>query len=46
MCLTEYNHPDIEWFIPCKNDVKKLNNMNIIRITKHFDFETAHDLYG
>ena len=29
MCLTEYNHPDIEWFIHCKRDVNKLNNMNI-----------------
>jgi len=29
MCLTEYNHPDIEWFIHCKKDTSKLNNMNI-----------------
>jgi len=29
MCLTEYNHPDVEWFIHCKRDVNKLNNMNI-----------------
>jgi len=29
MCLTEYNHPDIEWFINCKRDINKLNNMNI-----------------
>ncbi len=29
MCLTEYNHPDIEEFISCKKDVEELNNMNI-----------------
>jgi len=29
MCLTEYDHPDIEWFISCKKDVDQLNNMNI-----------------
>ena len=29
MCLTEYNHPDVEWFIHCKRNVNKLNNMNI-----------------
>jgi ribonucleoside-diphosphate reductase alpha chain len=29
MCLTEYDHPDIEWFIRCKKDTKVLNNMNI-----------------
>ena len=29
MCLTEYNHPDIEWFIHCKRDTSRLNNMNI-----------------
>ena len=29
MCLTEYDHPDIEWFIHCKKDTSKLNNMNI-----------------
>jgi len=29
MCLTEYNHPDIEWFIQCKKNTNLLNNMNI-----------------
>jgi ribonucleoside-diphosphate reductase alpha chain len=29
MAINRYNHPDIEWFIHCKRDVKKLNNMNI-----------------
>jgi ribonucleoside-diphosphate reductase alpha chain len=29
MALTKYNHPDIDWFIHCKKDISKLNNMNI-----------------
>jgi len=29
MALTKYTHPDINWFIHCKRDTKKLNNMNI-----------------
>jgi len=29
MALTKYNHPDINWFIHCKRDTSKLNNMNI-----------------
>jgi ribonucleoside-diphosphate reductase alpha chain len=39
MCLNEYDHPDIEWFIRCKKDTKVLNNMNISVLTndKFFD---------
>jgi len=29
MALTKYTHPDIDWFIHCKRDTTKLNNMNI-----------------
>lgn len=29
MVIMDYNHPDIEEFIRCKRDTKKLNNMNI-----------------
>jgi ribonucleoside-diphosphate reductase alpha chain len=39
MCLTEYNHPDIEWFISCKKDVEQLNNMNISVIVDDKFFE-------
>ena len=34
MAITRYNHPDIEWFINCKRDVNKLNNMNISVLVK------------
>jgi len=41
MCLTEYNHPDIEWFIHCKRDVDKLNNMNISVLVDDKFFEAV-----
>jgi len=41
MCLTEYNHPDIEWFISCKKDVEQLNNMNISVLVDDKFFEAV-----
>jgi len=45
MCLTEYDHPDIEWFISCKKDVEELNNMNISVLVddKFFDAVEKND---
>jgi ribonucleoside-diphosphate reductase alpha chain len=40
MCLNEYDHPDIEWFIRCKKDTKVLNNMNISVLTNDKFFES------
>lgn len=43
MCLQEYNHPDIEWFIRCKKDTNVLNNMNISVLTDDSFFKAVKD---
>jgi len=46
MCLTEYDHPDIEWFIHCKKDTSKLNNMNIsVMVNDDFIDSVKNDKY-
>ncbi|HEC32326.1 MAG TPA: adenosylcobalamin-dependent ribonucleoside-diphosphate reductase, partial [Deltaproteobacteria bacterium] len=48
MAILRIDHPDIEKFITCKNDLKKLNNFNIsVGITESFMKAVEKDLdYG
>lgn len=41
MALTKYTHPDIDWFIHCKKDINKLNNMNISILVDDKFFEAV-----